>query len=481
MTRTWSQQVTAAVSADRPAVVSAAGGRADCWTGSDLLQIGAGLRDWVRGLDAGNIVPALLSDTGPAMALVLGGAEAGYPIAPLGPRLTVPELAACVRGLDAQVLVTEPTFAELGHEVAWSSGARLAVLPDPLPRAEPGEPPADPTATAWVLHTSGTTGLPKPVPYEQGAMAARTRVYTACVPLVPGDVFVAAPGFHHIAGSGNLAVALAAGATIAGFPSFSVDAWRALAPYGVTHTLLVPSMIEMLLAADALALPSLRSVQYGAAPIHPDTLGTMLEALPGVAVWQFFGQTEGSPICALSPDDHRAALAGRPELLRSIGRPAPEVEIVLEGVDADGVGEICARGPHLFRPDGDGWLRTGDIGRIDADGYVFLIGRRGDTINRGGENVRPLEVETVLRSHPAVLDVAVIGVPDRRLGEEVAAYVVPSDASAPPEPQELTAFARTSLAGFKVPRRWTFVADLPRNSQGKLLRRVLREQATEDH
>jgi acyl-CoA synthetase (AMP-forming)/AMP-acid ligase II len=202
----------------------------------------------------------------------------------------------------------------------------------------------------------------------------------------------------------------------------------------------------------------------------------MLEALPGVEVWQFFGQTEGSPICALSPDDHRQALARRPELLRSVGRAAPEVELRLEAVSTDGIGEICARGPHLFLTGDDGWLRTGDLGRIDEEGYVFLVGRKGDTINRGGENVRPLEVETVLRSHPAVLDIAVIGVPDRRLGEEVAAFVVPCDVAAPPDPDELRAFARASLAGFKVPQHWTFVADLPRNSQGKVLRRVLRAE-----
>src|SRR5262249_52950697 len=126
MSRTWSQLVTAAVSADRPAVVSPTRSATDCWSGADLLQIAAGLRDWISALDPGGPVPALLSDTGPAMALLLGGAEAAHPIAPLGPRLTVPELAACVRGLDAQVLVTEPAYAELGQEVAWSSGARLA-------------------------------------------------------------------------------------------------------------------------------------------------------------------------------------------------------------------------------------------------------------------------------------------------------------------------------------------------------------------
>ncbi len=471
MTSTWSQLVAAATAGDRAAVASPTAS----WTGGELLEIAAGLRDWLNGLkpNAALAVPALLAGTGVAMTLVLGAAQTRHPIAPLGPRLTVPELAACVRGLNADVLLVEPAYVELGQEVAWAAGARVAVVPDPLPRAATGEPPADTDATAWVLHTSGTTGLPKPVPYRQGAVAARTRVYTQCVPLGPGDVFVAAGGFHHIAGSGNLAVALAAGATLAQFPAFSVDAWRALAPLDVTHALLIPSMIEMLLRAGALALPHLRSVQYGAAPIHPQTLQHMLEALPGVEVWQFFGQTEGSPICALSPDDHRKALAGKPGLLRSVGRAAPEVELRLEDVGSDGVGEICARGPHLFLPGADGWLRTGDLGRIDEGGYVFLVGRKGDTINRGGENVRPLEVETVLRSHPALLDVAVIGVPDRRLGEEVAAYVVPCDFATPPDPDELRAFARSRLAGFKVPQHWTFVADLPRNGQGKVLRRLL--------
>jgi acyl-CoA synthetase (AMP-forming)/AMP-acid ligase II len=476
MTPTWSQLVAAACATDQTAVASPTGN----WTGHELLQIAGGLRDWLSGLNPNPApaVPALLADTGGAMALVLGAAQTQHPVAPLGPRLTAPELAACVRSLGSDLLIVEPTHLELGQEVSWAAGTRLAIVPDPLPRAAPGEPPVAANAPAWILHTSGTTGIPKPVPYRQAAVAARTRVYTQCVPLAPGDVFVAAGGFHHIAGSGNLAVALAAGATIAQFPFFSVDAWRTLAPLNVSHALLVPSMIEMLLTADALALPHLRSVQYGAAPIHPETLRRMIEALPDVEVWQFFGQTEGSPICALSPDDHRKALAGHPELLRSVGRPAPEVELRVEETSDDGNGEIWARGPHLFLPDDDGWLRTGDLGRIDEDGYVFLVGRKGDTINRGGENVRPLEVETVLRSHPAVLDVAVIGVPDRRLGEEVAAYVVPCDDEAPPDPDELRVFARESLAGFKVPKYWTFVADLPRNSQGKVLRRVLRAEAS---
>ena len=224
--------------------------------------------------------------------------------------------------------------------------------------------------------------------------------------------------------------------------------------------------------------PQLRSVQYGAAPIHPETLRTMLEALPGVEVWQFFGQTEGSPICALSPGDHRAALAGRPELLRSVGRAAPEVELRRRSVSMPTASARSVPAGHTSScPSDDGWVRTGDLGRIDEDGYVFLVGRKGDTINRGGENVRPLEVETVLRSHPAVLDVAVdrsARPPARRGGRGLRRRV---GRRAPPDPDELMAFARESLAGFKVPRRWTFVTDLPRNSQGKVLRRVLRAEA----
>src|SRR5207237_10657414 len=128
-----------------------------------------------------------------------------------------------------------------------------------------------------------------------------------------------------------------------------------------------------------------------------------------------------------------------------------------------------------FRLDGEGWLHTGDLGQIADDGYVYLAGRHSDMIIRGGENVHPLEVEAILGAHPQVVDVAVVGVPDGRLGQSVAAYVVARDGTAPPSPDQLRAFAREQLSGFKVPAEWHFLAELPRNTNGKVLRRRLVE------
>ena len=134
---------------------------------------------------------------------------------------------------------------------------------------------------------------------------------------------------------------------------------------------------------------------------------------------------------------------------------------------------MVARAAHLFAPDPDGWLRTGDLGRLDPDGYLYLSGRRGDKIVRGGENIYPVEVEDVLATHPDVREVAVIGVPDRRWGEIVKAFVVPQHPGVRPVADDLRAFARAKLAGFKVPVEWEYVEALPRNHAGKVLRRDL--------
>jgi acyl-CoA synthetase (AMP-forming)/AMP-acid ligase II len=268
---------------------------------------------------------------------------------------------------------------------------------------------------------------------------------------------------------------LGAGATVVPFARFSVEAWRELGGYGVTHAFLVPTMIERLLDAGALTLPGLRLLQYGSAPIRPTTLASAVAALPGVRFINMFGQTEGSPIACLMPEDHDRALAGRPGLLASVGRAAPGIELRLADPDTHGAGEILARGDHLFKQAEDGWLHTGDLATIGDDGYVYLAGRLGDRIVRGGENVHPAEVEAVLREHPAVAEVAVVGVPDADLGQAVRAFVV-LDADVPaPSPGDLRTFARRELAGFKVPASWRFVGELPRNASGKVLRRVLAE------
>jgi acyl-CoA synthetase (AMP-forming)/AMP-acid ligase II len=175
----------------------------------------------------------------------------------------------------------------------------------------------------------------------------------------------------------------------------------------------------------------------------------------------------------LSPADHLLAATGRPDLLQSVGRAAPGVEVRIARPEGAGIGEVVARAAHLFAASPDGWLRTGDLGRLDRDGYLYLIGRRGDMIIRGGENVYPMEIENRLLEHPQVADAAVVGVPDKLLGEVVKAFVVAADPADPPASEELRAFTRSALAGFKTPACWEFVPSLPRNATGKLLRRKL--------
>jgi acyl-CoA synthetase (AMP-forming)/AMP-acid ligase II len=468
---TWLEMLEVWRDNPAPAVITAE----ETWSGDELLRRAAGAALRLRALTAPRPVPALLTSSAPAVAYLVGGAASGRPLAPLGPRLTASELVPCVERIDCQVILAERPFAGVASEVAKRTGRRLEWLDIPDPSPDRLALSAHPAAPAFLLHTSGTTGLPKAVPYVEDRLARRARVNAGLCDLGPGSVYASASGFHHIAGLGNYVVALAVGAALAPMPRFTVEAWHDLGKLGVTHALTVPTMLEMLLDADALPLPALRILQYGAAPIHPDTLRRTLDAIPAVGLVNLYGQTEGSPITCLGPEDHlRIRDEGREDLLLSVGRAAPGVDIRIERPDESGVGEVVARGAHLFLVDEDGWMRTGDLGRLDADGYLFLKGRRAEKIIRGGENVYPLEVERVLESHPGVREAAVVGVPDRRWGETVKAVIVAANQDRPPAPDELRAYVRAFLAGFKVPTDWSFLEELPRNANGKLLRRQLR-------
>jgi acyl-CoA synthetase (AMP-forming)/AMP-acid ligase II len=445
------------------------------WSGRRLLDRAAGAAQWLDtlGLAPHVAAPALVSISLEALALAIGGAGSAHPLAPLGVQMTAREIAAIVATLDSPTLIAAPAHARLGREAAGLAGRRLAIVPE-LAESQ-RELAADPQDIALVLHTSGTTGAPKAVPMPQWRLAARARVNGTLCELDSDGFYGASAPLHHISGLGNVAVALARGARVTGIPRFTVEGWGLLRELGVTHTSVVPAMLEMLLAAGRAAQPSLRVLQYGGAPIRPETLRETYAAMPGVRMLNMFGQTEGSPISVLMPQDHREAVGGRPELLLSVGRAAPGVELRVHEPDDEGIGELLGRADHFFRLDEAGWLRSGDLGRIAEDGYVFLAGRRGDMIIRGGENVHPLEVEAVLGTHPRVAEAAVVGVPDRRLGQIVAAYVVAANDAAPPSPEELRAFARARLSGFKVPAEWHLVSELPRNANGKLLRGRLLE------
>jgi acyl-CoA synthetase (AMP-forming)/AMP-acid ligase II len=422
-------------------------------------------------------VPALLDAGSTAYALWIGGACSRRPLAPLAPRSTVAELSACLRDDDAPVVLTSPAHAAVAEQLATATGRRAVVVDRLVESAEPLDlEGGDPADAVGVLHTSGTTGHPKRVVLRQRALAARTGAYANALGLTSGSVYASAASFHHGAGISLLAVALGTGAATTPMPSrFSVAAWHALEGLGVTHVNVVPAMLQMLLDAEALrAGGALRTLLYGASRIEPELARRTLAALPDVELIQGYGQTEGGPHTLLTGADHRRAVAdpAQAHLLLSCGRPAPGVRVRIVG-GTHGVGAVEVTSPYLFAARPDGWLASGDLGRLDDDGYLYLVGRTGDGFVRGGENVYPAEIERVLVGHAGVRDAAVVGIPDDRLGQAVGALIVPADAAAPPDLDELRRHVRALLAGYKVPATWRLVPELPRNPMGKLLRHQL--------
>jgi long-chain acyl-CoA synthetase len=263
----------------------------------------------------------------------------------------------------------------------------------------------------------------------------------------------------------------------------------------VTNAVLVPTMLQMLSSVPGAAerdYSALRSIAYGAAPITTPVLKASLRTF-GCPLFGLYGLTESTGgVVVLEPEDHDPG-GPREHLLRSAGRPYPWVELKIvdpvsgEPLGSHAVGEVWLRAPNVTagyfnRPaetaaalTPDGWLRTGDGGFLDDEGYLFLTDRIKDMIVSGGENVYPVEVEETLAQHAGVADVAVIGVPDPHWGEAVKALIVPRPGTRT-APEDLIAFARERLAGYKLPRSVDFVAELPRTPSGKVLKRELRER-----
>ena len=474
---TWVPNISAVHSgSDRLAVADTSGPV----TGRELIGKAAAAAEFLTELEPadGCAVPALVTTNADSLALLIGGAAANRPLTPLGPRLTATELADMVRASGARVLLTETPFADTARCAAAIADVRVVTVPS-LPVSS-APLPSEPAEVAFYLYTSGTTGAPKRVAFTSTVLAARNEVLSGLVGFGPDDRYATGSPFHHIGGLGNTIAALSMGAAILPTTRFSTDWWRGLRQMGATHCLLVPTMIEMLLAVSMLDAVPLQTLVYGASPINAETLRRVLQLLPGVDLVNLFGQTEGSPITCLGPEDHRRAALGAEHLLGTVGRPVPGLRLKLNQPDASGTGEVFAAASHLSVHESDGWLHSGDLGAIDSDGCLRLVGRRHDMVIRGGENVYPVEIENVLAARPDIAAVAVIGVPDARLGENLAAFIVPTDPARPPDEDDLRAFTRARLAGFKVPASWSLVETIPQNSAGKVNRRALRTQYFEE-
>lgn len=469
--RPWFEMTRWLVDSDRHTFVTTEG----LWTGRELFRRAAGARrllDELR-LPVGRAVVGLFDNTPTAVAIAMGAAATGRPLAPLNPRLTLHELALVTDPLRPSAVVAAVEHATVAEELARAAKCELVIV-DELEPGEWTEPPRLPTDTPfYILHTSGTTGRPKPVSATESIVARAATKLSVVMELDRSAIFSTPALFNHIAGIGMFFVSVGAGAAVAPVAKFQPKTWTEVLDLGVTHVALVPTMIEKLVTAGQFKPGNLRVVQYGAAPMPLELLREAMRLLPDVGFLSTYAQTEGMPITALTVEDHIRAVAGRPELLRTVGRSCEGIELRLVDVDDSGVGEVHAHGPGLWQGDEDGWLHTGDLGRLSEDGYLTLVGRKGDLIIRGGENVYPAEVEEVLASHPSVREVAVVGQPDRVYGQAISAHLVLAQGAQRPTDEEFAAFVRTRMASFKVPAEWHVEAELPRNPNGKVLRHVL--------
>lgn len=349
------------------------------------------------------------------------------------------------------------------------------------------------------IYTSGTTGMPKGVPITNEKLLW---MYANPLPDIDafkeGDVILIAMPFFHVSGCGMGLTTIAHGAKGIVLPEVDTrELLRLIETKGVTHTTLVPAVIMALTQlpeASKFNCATLKRITYGGSPI-PEDVAARAMALFNCDFMQAYGLTEtsGGPVTYLSPTDHRP---GRGKL-RSCGKAAPgrEIRIVDEnGVEQaiGAVGEILVRSPCVMTGywkredanakciDKDGWFCTGDAGYLDEEGYLYIYDRVSDMIISGGENIYPAEVENALAGHPAVQDVAVIGVPHEKWGEAVKA-IVATKPSAEVSEAELIAYARERIAGYKLPKSVDFVAKVPRNPSGKIMRRDLRKPYWEGH
>jgi len=434
---------------------------------------------------------------GPEMPVTLfGSGIAGLPFVPLNYRLPDADLRRlAARTSPALAIVDDDMAARLdgveGVTVMRRSAFAAAI-------AGPGERRDEADGDiAVLLFTSGTTGEPKAAVLRHANLTSY--VLSTVDFLGSGDdeaALVSVPPYH-IAGISAVLTGVYSGRRIVYLPSFEAEAWVDLATAErVTHAMLVPTMLARILDvldARGTELPVLRALSYGGGRMPEPVIARALARLPQVDFVNAYGLTEtSSTIALLGADDHRAAFAADDPAARrrlaSVGRPLPSVEIEIRAEDGrvcapDEPGEIHVRGDqvageylHKRLLSDDGWFATNDAGWMDEAGYLYVDGRLDDVIVRGGENISPGEIEDVLRSHGAVADVAVLGLPDRQWGEKVAAVVVLRE---PCETAALGDFVRTRLRSTKTPETWVVRDALPYNDTGKLLRRQLRAELAE--
>lgn len=463
------------------------------------------------GFNKGDRLAVIATDRHQYLETVLACTKAGFVYLPINYRLAPPEMELLLKDSEPQALFVSEEYARLVSDlsaavpsirlaVGYDGGGDGIVAHEDLISGQPGDDVpvvATDQDLIAIAYTSGTTGLPKGVMQSQGML--RTMILSALPDqrVQSSDFRYSAAPLFHISG-----IVLPLIGVVYGFPSLLLRQFDAAAVLwwmregGLTVVFMVPTMITMVLDQPDAAgrpYPQLRYILYGAAPMPPALLKRAMSIFDCGFIGLFGAGTEAGCQAVLTPEDHEAALAGREHLLESVGKPPYFVDLRLcdperadlVDVAPGAVGEIVTRSNMVMsgyyrRPDEsarvyiDGWFRGGDLARMDEDGYLYLAGRSKDMIIRGGENVYPIEIESVLYELAGVREAAVVGVPDDRWGEAVCAVLEVGDQR--PDLATVQAFCRQRLASYKVPAYVEYRDQLPKNASGKILKRVLRDE-----
>ncbi|MDF0531286.1 long-chain fatty acid--CoA ligase [Tsukamurella sp. 8F] len=455
------------------------------------------------GLETGDKVAVQLPNLPQFLFAYFGILKAGLTMVPLNPLFTAREVAYHLSDSDSRMIITSDFSVQAALEGAAEAGVKDVVAVSLGSETPSGArsfetllvqedtrdmAPTSSDDTAVLLYTSGTTGRPK------GAELTHFELYMNCTigpelfGLSEDDVAMAVlPLFHVFGLSSVLNAGVRYGGSMVLVPRFEVDAvLNAIEQHRVTVFAGVPTMYVSLLQADTGGrdLSSLRAAISGGASIPGDVIRGFEEKFAGVVILEGYGLSETASTATFNINAEQRKVL-------SIGKPIWGVQarvVDADGADlprgADHVGEIVIRGHNVMkgyykRPEDtaevirNGWFHTGDLGYMDGDGYLFVVDRVKDLVVRGGYNVYPREVEEVLYEHPDVVEAAVIGRPDDRLGEEVVAYVV-LRRGASDDDTVLAGYAKEKLAAYKYPREYHFVDELPKGATGKILKRELR-------
>jgi acyl-CoA synthetase (AMP-forming)/AMP-acid ligase II len=489
---------------DVPALIDGPSGRTISYGDLDraVRSLAGGLV--AHGLAAGEVV-ALMAPNIPEYAVVFHGvAFAGGVVTTVNPTYTEREVRTQLLDSGARMLVTIAMFLEVAQAAVVGTDVTEVYLLGEVPEGAVGvaplaqlfgaplaeQVPVSPEDLVCLPYSSGTTGVSKGVMLSHRNLVANIAQVVPTSQLQAGEVLIAVLPFFHIYGMQVLMnCGLRVGATVVTMPRFDLAQFLELhQKYGVTRSFVAPPIVVALAKHPIVAdydLSSLKQVFSGAAPLSAE-LGLECAARLGCEVVQGYGMTEMSPVSHLAPPG-----AYRPG---SVGVTAPSTELRIvnpidgSDLDVDEDGELWIRGPQVMKGylanpvateltlDPEGWLHTGDIGHVDAEGYVFVVDRLKELIKVKGFQVPPAELESLLLTHPAVADAAVIGLPDEESGEIPVGYVV-LKAGATEGVEQIQQFVASQVAGYKQLRRLTVVEAIPKSASGKILRRVLRDQA----